>query len=146
MAKAKATCTCKTCGGTFIKEAYKRNRAEASSWEAWAAEHFDECPACYGKRKREEERSTPVYAEFWASPLEQEYHFILRGNTYPFKDAAKEMGFRWQEEPVKGALGIFSMSAPRKTWVLTCKADGIQSAAERLVGAGVRDPEPRYIP
>lgn len=48
MAKATAICTCKTCGAKFEKTAIKRNRSECDSWEAWAVETFDECPACWG--------------------------------------------------------------------------------------------------
>lgn len=81
MAKATAICTCKTCGAKFEKTAIKRNRSECDSWEAWAAETFDECPSCWGKRKREEERSTPVYAEVTVSPFDGKFNFILRGNT-----------------------------------------------------------------
>lgn len=53
MAVAEAKCVCKTCGKTFTKTAYKRNRSEANSWEEWAEEHFDECNECYSKRMQE---------------------------------------------------------------------------------------------
>lgn len=55
MAKAKATCTCKTCGATFTRETIKRNRSEADSWEAWAAENIDTCPSCYRAEKKQKE-------------------------------------------------------------------------------------------
>lgn len=55
MAKARVTCTCKTCGATFTKETIKRNRAEADSWEAWAAENIDICPDCYRAEKKQKE-------------------------------------------------------------------------------------------
>lgn len=47
MAKAKATCTCGTCGKTFVKERVCANRRDADSWEAWAVKHYDECPECW---------------------------------------------------------------------------------------------------
>lgn len=55
MAKATVTCTCKVCGATFKREAFKRNRAEADSWEAWAAENIDTCPSCYKAEKQQKE-------------------------------------------------------------------------------------------
>lgn len=137
MAKATAICTCKTCGSSFEKTTTKRNRAECNDWEQWAVEHFDECPACYGKRMREEERSTPVYAELSVTPYTEEFHIVLRGNTYPFKDTAKQMGFRWTEEPASGAFGFLTMKAPRKTWVLTCKAEALEENLQKVVAHGL---------
>lgn len=55
MAKARVTCTCKICGATFTRETIKRNRAEADSWEAWAAENIDTCPSCYRAEKKQKE-------------------------------------------------------------------------------------------
>lgn len=58
MAKAKAICTCKTCGQKFEKTTIKRNVSEATSWEEWAQNYYDECDDCYRKRiqaEREEE-------------------------------------------------------------------------------------------
>lgn len=54
MAKARATCTCKTCGATFTRETIKRNRSEADSWEAWAAENIDTCPGCFRAQQQKE--------------------------------------------------------------------------------------------
>lgn len=58
MAKAKAICACKTCGQKFEKTTIKRNVSEATSWEEWAQNYYDECDECYRKRiqaEREEE-------------------------------------------------------------------------------------------
>ena len=138
MAKATAICTCKTCGAKFEKTAIKRNRSECDSWEAWAVETFDECPSCWGKRKREEERSTPVYAEVTVSPFEGKFNIVLRGNTYPFKDSAKQMGFRWMEEPASGAFGLLDMKAPRTAWVYVCNKDGLEDICPKLDAAGIK--------
>lgn len=56
MAKATVTCTCATCGATFQRFAIKRNRADADSWEQWAAENIDECPQCYAARRAAERK------------------------------------------------------------------------------------------
>lgn len=53
MAKARAICTCTHCGATFEVEAVKGNRRDADSWEAWAVEHYDTCPACELSIRRE---------------------------------------------------------------------------------------------
>ncbi len=50
MAKAKANCKCKICGKEFEVTADKKNRREADSWEAWAAENITECSECYKTR------------------------------------------------------------------------------------------------
>ena len=50
MAIARATCTCATCGQTFEIKVYKRNTAEATSFEKWAESHITECKACEEKR------------------------------------------------------------------------------------------------
>lgn len=47
MARAKAQCTCERCGQEFVKIAYKRNRAEAASFEKWAEENITLCPDCW---------------------------------------------------------------------------------------------------
>ena len=54
MAKGIAHCTCKKCGKEFTREAFKYNRAEATRWEAWAVEYYDECGDCYAARKAAE--------------------------------------------------------------------------------------------
>ena len=57
MAIAKATCRCAICGEEFEYRTYRRNRREADSFEAWAAEHITECPDCRQariKRERDE--------------------------------------------------------------------------------------------
>lgn len=137
MAKARATCTCKTCGTTFERTADKRNRAECDDWERWAVDYYDECPACYGRRMREAERNTPVYVELTATPSSNDFNFVLRGNTYPFKDTAKQIGFRWMEEPASGVFGFFTTKAPRKAWVYTCKQDGLDDIFAKISEAGL---------
>ncbi len=72
MAKATVTCTCATCGATFQRFAIKRNRADADSWEKWAAENIDECPQCYAARRaaeREEQLKSYVSGFSAAHPL-----------------------------------------------------------------------------
>lgn len=54
MAKAKAECTCKKCGNTFIVTAYRRNTTEAASFVAWAVENITECKECETAEKKAE--------------------------------------------------------------------------------------------
>lgn len=62
MAKAIATCTCKTCGAKFEKITTKTNTREASRWEKWASEYFDECEECYKARIAQEHEAANAAA------------------------------------------------------------------------------------
>lgn len=50
MAKAIATCTCKTCGAKFERIICKNNRADAESAKDWTEQNITECPDCYAAR------------------------------------------------------------------------------------------------
>lgn len=68
MAKATATCTCKTCGKSFEVSAVKQNRREADRWAEWAGKTYDECSECYKERlarerAEENKRAAEVSAE-----------------------------------------------------------------------------------
>ncbi len=54
MARAIATCTCKTCGATFDKVMFAPNRKSADSKAAWAEGYFDECDDCREARIQRE--------------------------------------------------------------------------------------------
>lgn len=54
MAKGTAFCTCAKCGKTFKVEKICYNRSDATQWEAWATDHYDECTDCYKARKAAE--------------------------------------------------------------------------------------------
>lgn len=54
MAKATAWCTCSKCGHQFKVEKTCSNRRDADSFEAWATNHYDECPDCYRERNSAE--------------------------------------------------------------------------------------------
>lgn len=64
MAKAVATCRCKTCGNEFTATTIKYNRREADKWEEWASEHLTECDNCANERiKAEREAEAQKCAE-----------------------------------------------------------------------------------
>ena len=50
MAKARATCTCVTCGKTFDVTTVKANSKEARRFEEWAEVNITECNDCKDKR------------------------------------------------------------------------------------------------
>lgn len=52
MALAKVELTCKKCGEKFEHRRNCRNRADAESYAAWAAENIDTCPGCYASAKK----------------------------------------------------------------------------------------------
>ena len=55
MAKAKITCKCEICGGTFEHVRICANSSAAASYEEWAAEHVTVCP--FLLRRSEKSRS-----------------------------------------------------------------------------------------
>ena len=57
MAKAKITCKCEICGGTFEYVRTCANSSAADSYAEWAAEHVTVCPACYAAAKKAEAAS-----------------------------------------------------------------------------------------
>lgn len=57
MAKAKITCKCEICGGTFEHVRTCANSSAADSYAEWAAEHVTVCPACYAAAKKAEAAS-----------------------------------------------------------------------------------------
>ena len=57
MAKAKITCKCEICGGTFEHVRTCANSSAAASYEEWAAEHVTVCPSCYAAAKKAEAKA-----------------------------------------------------------------------------------------
>lgn len=116
MAKAKAICKCKTCGCTFEKTTTKINSKEALNWKNWAEEHFDECPQCYGKRKREEENNKQFTISVKIDPYRLNVILIASGNTYPHNEKLKEHGYKWGDEYDTDILNELSLNFIQKTW------------------------------
>ena len=93
MARADATCTCATCGKTFTVTVFRRNRKEADSFEAWAAENIDECGECEAARiakehEAENEKSAAAAAEkgwpeLTGSPKQVAWAVTIRENEMP---------------------------------------------------------------
>ena len=54
MAKAKITCKCEICGGTFEHVRTCVNRSAADSYAEWASEHVTVCPSCHAAAKKAE--------------------------------------------------------------------------------------------
>ena len=139
MAKAVATCTCKTCGETFEKSVKRSSRREADNWIAFAVNNYDECPACYAKRKREEEKDAGLRAILrLGSPLDDKpvAYAVLFGDTYPIKDNIKSIGAYYTDNypadaGILGSLGL-SLAAPQKRWVLEIGDDKKLAELEAL--------------
>ena len=135
MAKATAICICKTCGKEFEKSTTKHNRSEADNWEAWAVLHYDECPQCYGARKRAEESEKPLEIRIKVNVYYPAVIAIAGGNTMVHKDALKKAGYCWGEEPDSGIFGGLSISAPRHVWSKSVRlesADDWEPVCKRL--------------
>lgn len=138
MAKATANCKCATCGAEFTRTKTCQNRSDANSWEAWAEDHFDECPTCYGARKRAEEEAKPVSCRMSVAPYQATpgVEVVFMGNTKPIKDQLKSIGCRWSSEySTGGVIGAFGLGLrePPKRWVL--HADITPDKAEEQIDA-----------
>ena len=129
MAKATAICTCKECGKEFTKEATKRNRKEADSWEEWAEANFDLCPQCWGKQQREKERQEPPTLEVNLLPYSVECPVMLTwtGNSYPIKETLKKQGYRFDFPESPGFWGMIGINRPRKIWVKYVSLDKLET-------------------
>lgn len=134
MVRAVATCTCKTCDNQFEKITFKQNRRLADSWVEWAEETLDECPQCYGKRMRELEEQKPlkisVTAHVYSQPC---FYLIASGNTKPYKEALKKLGYVWSEKPAGGIFGPLDMTFSGYTWVKTIPINSADSEQEALL-------------
>ena len=99
MAKARAICTCATCGEEFFYDKICRNRREADSFEAWAAQNLDECNGCRQKRiqrerdaenraaaEKAEERNLP---ELTGSPKQIAWANSIREKAMAYCDRAR---------------------------------------------------------
>lgn len=133
MARAIATCKCNTCGKEFEKIAYKYNSKQASEWKKWAEENIIECPQCYGKRMREEEAKKPFTIELRVDTYAPAVVLVATGNTYPHKDALKEVGYTWNEPSCLNAFEKPKSYRP-KSWnkTITITTDNVDSFQERL--------------
>lgn len=112
MARAIANCTCATCGNTFIRMSFARNRTEADKWVDWAEKYFDECTDCYYKRLRDTEAAKPFTIEVTLNSFSPAVWLIASGDTMPHKDELKAKGFRWANKPE------YNPSDPLRCWQL----------------------------
>lgn len=120
MAKARAICTCATCGSSFEKTAIKRNRKETEEWEEWAVKTFDECPACWRKGLQQEELEKGLICKvrLMTEPQHIGIWYVGHGDTYQIKDALKEDGWRWTDAYPNGEIlgGVLSTHGNQKRW------------------------------
>ena len=148
MAKARAICTCKRCGQTFTREAYKRNTREAAAWEAWAVDHFDTCPDCYRAEAREAEKEKGLQVElrldggqalFGSGPS---LVMVAISCGYDYRDQLKAAGYRLTEYYPSGSRAgnaladALRVTAPPKMWCKTIAIDNIpeETAAVEAMG------------
>lgn len=125
MAKAIAKCRCKICGNDFEMTAVRCNRADADSWEKWAALHFFECPECYKERMRAAEAQKPFEIEMRVSVINPAIVMVAGGNTLPHKEELKAAGYRWDYEPTTGLLGELSTKVPKHAWSKTIQLNHV---------------------
>jgi len=105
-----------------------------------------DCPQCWGAKKREAESKMPIAMTVRTNGLDTDpvgnimAEIILTGGTVPRKDEIKALGYHWAEVR-GGVLSMLSMSAPDKAWIKTAPlaelADAT-SAANRAMTADAK--------
>nr|DAF02427.1 MAG TPA: pepsin inhibitor [Caudoviricetes sp.] len=125
MAKAVAKCRCKICGKDFEATAVRCNRADADSWEKWAASHFSQCPKCYKERRRSAEAQKPFEIVMRVNVFHPAIVMVAGGNTLPHKEDLKAAGYRWDYEPTTGLLGDLSTKEPCHVWSKTIRLNRV---------------------
>lgn len=158
MAKARATCTCATCGREFEVTSICSNRRGADSWAAWASDHYDECSDCYNARIQRERDEANAAAKAaaedaglpeltgsakqvtWANTIRQGALKKLAEEADEqkrFADQAKERGnkerYEKRLETWKNLCAISSWMASEKTaahwWIDNARSIEINGAA-----------------
>lgn len=94
MAIASVKCECRICGKEFVKTKSCYNRKEADSFESWAYANCTLCPTCYG---REKHKSEPLKLRIMLDDkaIKGAFYLIFSGNTTPYKEQIKELGYKW---------------------------------------------------
>lgn len=103
MAKAKAKCTCKTCGATFTMTKTCFNRSEADSWEEWAIGRYDECTDCWKARKSKENAHIGISVRVILTGNSIILRAVKEWDFYSVKNDVKKAGFDyngscWEKE------------------------------------------------
>ena len=95
---------CKKCGQEFTVRKKFHKGKEAREFEQNCQDYFDECPECYGERRRAEraaeEEKKPIIITLKNSKIEEPFPItiFLTGETYPVKEKLKELGYKWDKD------------------------------------------------
>jgi len=87
-----------------------------------------ECPACWGKKKREAEALKPITATICMNGLDTDEHghvlaeIALTGGTEPKKEEIKKLGYRWGEMR-GGVMNMLLASKSKYAWIKRVKLD-----------------------
>lgn len=108
-----------TCGHTRTVQLFGKmvEREHKIEWM-----ESQECPQCWGAKKREEEAKKPITATIQTNGLDTDTEgnvlaeIILTGGTINKKDEIKAMGYCWGEAR-GGIMDMLSTSSPQKAWI-----------------------------
>lgn len=104
MAIGEVRCICKKCGQEFTVRRKFHKGKEAREFEENYQGYYDECPDCYGERRRAEEaaeeKEKPIFVMLKISKIEASLPITvsLTGETYPVKENLKELGYKWDKD------------------------------------------------
>jgi len=104
-----------------------------------------DCPKCWGEKKRAEEATQPITANIYCNGIDKTQggdlviEIVLTGGTINKKDEIKAAGFWWQE--IRGGIMNFlSVSRPQKAWTkmvaygdLETQVEMMKSLCEKIV-------------
>lgn len=98
-----------------------------------------ECPQCWGAKKREAEAKLPIMATVKINGLDTDtdgnilIEIILSGGTASKKEEIKQIGFRWGEVR-GGVMDMFSVSRPQQAWIkrISWSEENLKGVQEQL--------------
>jgi len=89
------------------------------------------CPECYKATKRAEEAEKPLTLTIDCDPYQQTIILHFSGNTMPYKDQIKALGYYWGEMPMHGMFGLLATKRPPLVWYKTVALDDLESAMKQ---------------
>lgn len=107
------------CGHTRTIQLFGKTKDRYSKIE-WM--ETQDCPCCWGEKKRAEEAKQPITMTIRANGLDSDgdgnllAEIILTGGTINKKDEIKQLGYSWTEER-GGVMDFLSTSKPNMAWI-----------------------------
>ncbi len=108
-----------SCGHTRTIQLFGKTKDRYSKIE-WM--ETQDCPKCWGEKKRAEEAKQPITMTIQANGLDSDGNgnllaeIVLAGGTINKKEEIKSLGYSWAEER-GGVMSFLSMQEPNIAWI-----------------------------